>query len=116
MKLAWVFLALSLLLNFVLAGGCIYLIVKGTPEINDGRYGVLKQSIEIGRFGETARILSLPKGLMVQDASSTGADWFEPHRFRIVVTSDRENLVDYSIDQNAAQAGHGELYSADIRK
>ncbi len=116
MKLKSIFLALSIVLNLALLAVILFLLLQGTPEIKNGRYGVLKESIEIGRFGETQNIFSLPKGLIVRDASASGMDRFEPNRFRVVITSEREHLVDYSIDQKEAESKHGEYYSADINK
>jgi len=116
MKLKSFLVTLSVILNVCFIFIILYLLLQGTPEIRYGRYGVLKNNIEIGRFGESKKILTLPKGLIVRDASATGADWFEPNRFRIVITSDKENLVDYSIDQKKAEATHGEYYSADSKK
>src|SRR4030042_5926667 len=113
MKLKWFLLPLSIVLNVVFVAIILFLILQGTPEIKNGRYGVLKENIEIGRFGEITKIFSLPKGLIVRDASAFGMDWFEPNRFRVVITSEREHLVDYSMDQEKAASEHGEYYSAD---
>jgi hypothetical protein len=116
MRLKSFFVTLSVVLNVCFIFIILYLLLQGTPEIRYGRYGVLKNNIEIGRFGENSKIFSLPKGLIVRDVSATGADWFEPNRFRIVITSDRDKLVDYSIDQKKAETTHGEYYSADLKK
>ncbi len=116
MKLKSFLVTLSVVLNVCFIFIILYLLLQGTPEIRYGRYGMLKNSVEIGRFGGSAKILTLPKGLVVREDSATGADWFEPNRFRIVITSDRDNLVDYSIDQKNAETTHGEYYSADLRK
>ncbi len=116
MKIKSILLPLSIVLNCVFVALILYLILQGTPEIKHGRYGVLKENVDIGRFGETKKIFSLPKGLMVRDASASGMDWFEPNRFRVVITSERENLVDYSIDQKKAKSKYGEYYSADIKR
>ncbi len=116
MKLKPFLVTLSVVLNVCFIFIILYLLLQGTSEIRYGRYGTLKNNLEIGRFGESTKIFTLPKGLIVREASATGADWFEPNRFRIVVTSDRDNLVDYSIDQNKAETTHGEYYSAVLRK
>jgi hypothetical protein len=116
MKLKSFLLPTSIVLNFVFVAIIVTLALQGTPEIKNGRYGVLKENIEIGRFGKGKGILSFPKGLVVRDASATGMDWFEPNRFRIVITSERDNLIDYSINQEAAESKNGEYYSADIKK
>ena len=68
--------------------------------------------IELGRFGVKKKLFVLPKGLLVKDVSATGMDYFEPNRFKIIVTSEQDNLVDYTIDQKAASANYGEYYSA----
>ena len=58
----------------------------GCAEIEDGRTGVL------GRV-----LFTLPKGLVVREASATAADWFEPQLF-------------YSCGQQAGQSpGAAEL-------
>ena len=116
MKLKWFLLPLSIVLNVVFVAIILFQVLQGTPEIKNGRYGILKENIEIGRFGESTKIFSLPKGLMVRDVSASGMDWFEPNRFGIVITSEREHLVDYSIDQKKAESDHGEYYSADIKR
>jgi len=114
MKLRTAILAGSLVLNVVLGCALVYALADGTPEIKNGRYGVIRADIAVGRFGKTDVLLKLPKGLVVRDASASGADWFEPKRFRLVITSERE-LVDYSIDQKEAEAKNGEYYSADVQ-
>jgi len=115
MKLKTFFLLLSVALNVVLVGKIVSLVLDGVPEIKDGRYGILKENIKIGRFGESSVIFSLPKGLMVRDSSASGMDRFEPNRFRIVITSDQKAYIDYSIDQKEAELKSGEYYSADNR-
>lgn len=116
MKIKSFLLPLSIVLNVVFVAIILYLILQGTPEIKHGRFGVLKENIDIGRFTQTKKIFSLPKGLIVRDVSASGMDWFEPNRFRVVITSEREHLVDYSIDQEKAKSEHGEYYSADIKR
>ncbi|MCC7304701.1 MAG: hypothetical protein IT558_00410 [Alphaproteobacteria bacterium] len=78
------------------------------------RSGILKENIQIGEFQGKEPLLNLPKGLTVQDMSprNLGAiDLFEPHRFAIIVTSERE-LVDYNLPPAKKW---GSLYSADIK-
>lgn len=116
MKIKSFLLPVSIILNLVFLAIILFLILRGSPEIKYGRYGVLRDNIEIGRFGEDEKIFALPKGLIVRDASAFGMDWFEPNRFRVVITSERKNLVDYSIDQEKAKSEHGEYYSADIKR
>jgi hypothetical protein len=106
-------LALSLLLNVVLAGALLYLVLQGSAETPDGRMGVLVRDIEVGRFNETNTVFTLPRGLVVREASATGADWFEPYRFRLVITSDDDALVDYS-PRTTDLPSDREYYSADV--
>lgn len=67
-------------------------------------------------FGSDKVLFTLPKGLIVRDASATGADWFEPYRFRIVVTSDNAALVDYSQKIAPLSDQRTEHYSVDVVK
>ncbi len=59
----------------------------------------MPQDTKIGFFGGDTTVFTLPKGLVVREASATGAGWFEPNRFRIVVTANNESLVDYSLSE-----------------
>jgi hypothetical protein len=115
MKIKSILMLVSIVLNIVLVGIILFKNLEGTPEIKNGRYGVLKDNMAIGRFGENKKIFSLPKGLMVRDASAAGMDWFEPNRFRLVITSEQDKLIDYSINQDEAKSKNGEYYSADIK-
>ena len=108
-------LLVSIILNFVLLSAVVNQILNGCAEIPDGRIGVLNQDIEVGYFDGNKTIFTLPKGLVVREASASGAGWFEPFRFRIVVTSNNEKLVDYSEALEEAEGQNGEYYSADIR-
>ena len=106
-------LALSVLLNLVLVAMLGYVLLNGFAE-TDGRLGVLTHDVVVGRFQETGTLFVLPRGLVVRDASATGADWFEPHRFRIVVTSDKSDLVHFGSVPQQEKNCVGEYYSADI--
>ncbi|MCB2141269.1 hypothetical protein KQH27_01015 [bacterium] len=86
----------------------------GCAEIANGRIGVLSKDTEIGYFGSDESIFMLPKGLVVSETSATGVDWFEPYRFRIVVTSDTESLVDYSVNAKELKDQDSEYYSAEV--
>ncbi|MGZ9108974.1 MAG: hypothetical protein ACXW4B_09165 [Micavibrio sp.] len=103
-----IFFALSLFLNVGLFGYILFMdSLNWTVE---PRFGVLKQDIHIGQFGEESPILLLPKGLSVKDVSPVNKiDLFEPNRFSITVTSEKE-LVDYSSKNNHKFPS---IYSAD---
>ena len=106
-------LALSVLLNLVLVAMLGYVLLNGCAE-TDGRLGVLTRDVVVGRFQGTETLFVLPRGLVVRDASATGADWFEPHRFRLVVTSDKPDLVQFGAVPEPERDGVSEYYSADV--
>jgi hypothetical protein len=112
-KTLLVVLVLSVLLNVGLAGSLIYVGLMGCAETPNGKLGVLTRDLAVGRFDGRETVFTLPKGLVVRDASATGADWFEPHRFRLVITSESDGLVDYS--KPPEKADDGEYYSADVQ-
>ena len=117
MKRVWIIaLGLSLLLNLLLAGALLERNLNGCAEVADGKLGVLRQELKVGPFGSDRTLFTLPKGLRVRDASATGAGWFEPHRFRLVVTSEDRGLVDYTTPPAQGTAQASELYSADGKK
>lgn len=107
-------LALSILLNMCLILIMLYQVLDGCAKIADGRIGILSKNTAIVRFGDTETIFTLPKGLVVREASATGAGWFEPYRFQIVITSDDEELVDYSVNEKKPINQNSEYYSADV--
>jgi len=109
-------LIFSITLNFILGGLLLYVVLQGCAEVANGKVGILSDEIKIGIFGSNKVLFTLPKGLVVRDASATGADWFEPHRFRIIVTSDNPALVDYSQKIEPLSDQHAELYSAEVPK
>lgn len=106
----------SLLLNLVLICKIIHQALDGCAEIANGRIGVLTKDVEVGLFQGEGVIFKLPKGLVVREASATGAGWFEPYRFRIVVTSDEESIVDYSQSGQVPEGQNSEYYSVKIRR
>jgi hypothetical protein len=106
-------LGISILINLALGAMLLFQGLDGCAEISDGRLGVLTKDIRVGVFGTDKAVLALPRGLVVRDASASGMDRFEPHRFKITVTSEDQDLVDYSAATKAANP-HGEFYSADI--
>lgn len=95
----------SVLLNITLPFAAFslwaYLGFMGCSEIANGRIGVLNQNIELTVFGEDKQLFTLPKGITIQDASPTGAGWFEIYRFKIIVSSEQPNLIDYSSHEAA---------------
>lgn len=109
-------LIISGIFNVVLISALIYQALNGCAEIANGRIGVLSQDTKVGYFGGDKTVFTLPKGLVVREASATGAGWFEPIRFRIVVTSDNESLVDYSVSKEQLDGQYNEYYSAEIHR
>lgn len=106
--------ALSILLNLCLVVVIFYQALNGCAKIADGRIGRLAEDTQIGFFGDSETLFTLPKGLVVRESSATGAGWFEPYRFQIVITSDSEALVDYSINEKQPISRNSEYYSADV--
>ncbi len=109
-----VLLTLSILVNLGLTYLVVDMLFSGTGEVRNGKFGILKEDIKVGLVGTDKEFFSLPKGLVVRDVHETGAGWFENNRFRIVVTSEREDLVDYSEGANITTSHNNELYSADL--
>jgi hypothetical protein len=105
--------ATSLLFNLVLGAMLFWKAMDGCQEITDGKLGILTREVRVGVFGADKTLLTLPRGLVVRDASATGMDRLEPHRFKIVVTSEAVGLVDY-VEPTAQANPHGEFYSADL--
>ncbi len=109
-------LALSLILNVALAAGWLVTALEGYAEMSNGRLGVLAREVPVGQFGGAEVLLTLPKGLAVREASASGMGWFEPYRFRLVVTSEDPDLVDYSPKVLESIVQRSEFYSADVHK
>jgi len=107
-------LIISMILNFGLAFMLFAKAMDGCAEEPDGRVGVLTQDVEVGVFDTNETIFTLPKGLVVREASASGAGWFEPYRFRIVVTANNERFVDYEPSEEDLAVQNGEYYSAEI--
>lgn len=106
----------SVFCNFLLLALLVFLLLDGKAERANGKLGVLTQDIDIGVFDTNKVSFKLPKGLVVRDASATGAGWFEPHRFRLVITSNQDNLVDYFPSNFIKSKNTSEFYSADVVK
>lgn len=107
--------SISILLNVVLVCAIVYQTLNGCAEIANGRIGILAEDVEVGYFGGNTTVFKLPKGLVVREASATGVGWFEPYRFRIVVTSDNESIVNYSVGKEQLDGQTSEYYSAERR-
>ncbi|TGL68604.1 hypothetical protein [Leptospira kmetyi] len=106
-----VLLILSLFLNVFFVLKEIYTLLDGYSEKPNGELGILKRDLVIGKFGQKGSLFKLPKGLVVRDASAAGMDYFEPNRFKIIVTTDREDLVKYGVTEKELSDFNGEYYS-----
>ena len=109
-------LAISVILNFGLAYVLFAMAMNGCAEEPDGRVGVLIQDVEVGVFDTDETLFTLPRGLVVREASASGAGWFEPYRFRIVVTADNERFVNYEASDEDLAVQSAEYYSAEVSK
>jgi hypothetical protein len=90
----WILLCVSVAINLGLG---IYILIDTSSSPSERR-GILKKDVVIGIMGANKPIITLPKGLAVEDASPRGfgaMGLFEANRFSIIVTSD-DDLVDYS--------------------
>jgi hypothetical protein len=109
-------LVISVILNFGLAYMLFAQAMDGCAEDPNGRVGVLIQDVEVGVFDTDETLFTLPKGLVVREASASGAGWFEPYRFRIVVTANNERFVDYEPSDEDLAVQSAEYYSAEVSK
>ena len=107
-------LVVSVLLNIGLAFLLYGQLMDGCAEMSDGRIGVLDQDVEVGVFDSGETLFTLPEGLVVREASASGAGWFEPYRFRIVVTANNERFVNYEPTAEALAEQDAEFYSAEV--
>jgi len=107
-------LVISVMLNIGLAYFLFVQLMDGCAEMTDGRVGVLNQDVEVGIFDTDEALFTLPKGLVVREASATGAGWFEPYRFRIVMTTNNARFVDYEPDGKKLDGKNSEFYSAEV--
>lgn len=109
MKLRTIFFIFSVVLNIAVVIMYGLTVGNNPSEIP----GVLTEDVQIGvPFAQDGKtIMTLPKGTVVSDFSPGNTiDLFEPHRFAIIVTSERDDLVDYSAEP---KKGYGGMYSAD---
>jgi hypothetical protein len=107
-------LVVSVLFNIGLIFLLFWQLMDGCAEISDGRVGILNQDVEVGVFGSGEALFTLPKGLIVREASASGAGWFEPYRFRIVVTANNERFVDFEVGAELLSGQDSEFYSAEV--
>lgn len=107
-------LVISVLLNIGLALLLFWQLMDGCAEMSDGRVGVLNQDVEVGVFDSSETLFTLPEGLVVREASASGAGWFEPYRFRIVVTANNERFVNYEPTAEELAEQDAEFYSAEV--
>ncbi|MEL4897368.1 hypothetical protein [Crocosphaera sp. Alani8] len=99
-------LILSVLFNLSLLSELI-----GRCEVSNGRIGVLTQDIEIGHLKEKTTVFTLPKGLTVREVSATRSDLANLYKFRFVITSNSESLIDYSNNKGDLSNTYSEYYS-----
>ena len=79
------------------------------------RLGVLTQDVNAGFLAEDSIVYKIPKGITVRDVSPRGIEsigQFENNRFEIILTTDREDLVNYDIPRDSLFQ-FGNYYSAD---
>jgi len=107
-------LVVSVFLNIGLAILLFLQLMDGCAEMSDGRVGILNQDVEVGVFDSSETLFTLPEGLVVREASASGAGWFEPYRFRIVVTASNERFVNYEPSTDELAEQDAEFYSAEV--
>ena len=110
----WTF-RISIALNVVFAFG-LFLNYINSPSYD---LGELKEDVKIGLFSKTdTTLFTLPKGLTVRNISQRGISaigQFENNRFEIVITTERDDLVNYKTPENKLLP-FGNFYSADIEE
>jgi len=84
------------------------------------KLGELKENVKVRLFTDKkdSVFFVLPKGLTVRDVSERGISaigQFENNRFDIVITTDRDDLIDYNIPKEKLLP-FGNYYSADSSK
>ena len=106
--------ALSIFLNIVFILIWMWNILN-SPSNKIGR---LEKEISVGYFSTDSALFTLPKGLTVRDASSSGLNaigQFENNRFEIVITTDDQDLINYSLPKDSLDI-FDNYYSADVWK
>jgi len=84
------------------------------------KLGKLKSNVKVVLFNSNkdSVFFTLPKGITVRDVSERGLssiDQFENNRFDIVLTSDMDSLIDYTVPKEKLSP-FGNYYSAVIEK
>lgn len=104
-------LTVSIILNAIFILGWLLNVVN-RPSY---KYGILTENINAGLPWNDTVLFHIPKGTTVKDVSPRGINTvgrFEGNRFEIVITSERDNLVNYSVSREQISR-HGNHYSAD---
>jgi hypothetical protein len=105
-------IVLNIGLTIALAISWLLFALSGCPETN-GELMVLQKDVSARCPGKGSELFTLPKGLVVQDVSASGAGFFETNRFKIVITTDDETYTETLTDSLGDKCGHGYFYSAD---
>lgn len=108
------FIRVSFTLNIIFILGWLWNILN-TPSLRLGR---LEKDISVGHFTTDSVLFKLPKGLTVCDVSPSGLNaigQFENNRFEIIITTDDQNLINYTLPKESLDV-FGNYYSADVIK
>jgi hypothetical protein len=106
----WVF-SISIALNVLFVLGWLFN-YSNSPTY---KLGVLTQDVNAGFLSGDSTIYIIPKGITVRDVSPRGINaigQFENNRFELILTTEREGLVDYNKPKDSLFQ-FGNLYSAD---
>ena len=106
----WIF-RLSIICNIVFGLGW-FLNYMNSPTY---KLGVLTQDVNAGFIADDNTIFKIPKGITVRDVSTHGFEaigQFENNHFELVFTTDRDDLVNYTISKDSLFP-YGNYYSAD---
>ena len=106
----WIF-RLSITCNIVFGLGW-FLNYMNSPTY---KLGVLTQDVNAGFIADDNTIFKIPKGITVRDVSLHGFEaigQFENNHFELVFTTDRDDLVNYTISKDSLFP-YGNYYSAD---
>lgn len=106
----WIF-RISIVLNIIFCIGWLFYSLN-TPSY---KLGILNEDIKAGFLGNDSTIFIIPKGVTVRNVSPRGIEaigQFENNRFEIIFTTDRDDLIDYSVPRKK-MSEFGNYYSAD---